>query len=68
MVPATDPVRDSRFPGEIISRGVWLYYRFPLSYCDVQELPCELGVTMGAAFSRFYSLTSPFSALMGKES
>jgi hypothetical protein len=27
-----------RFPGEIISHGVWLYYRFPLSYRAVQEL------------------------------
>jgi hypothetical protein len=27
-----------RSPGEIISHGVWLYYRFPLSYRAVQEL------------------------------
>jgi transposase-like protein len=37
MTPATDPERykNHRFPGEIISHGVWLYYRFPLSYRDV---------------------------------
>jgi hypothetical protein len=34
MTPAADPERykNHRFPGEIISHGVWLYYRFPLSY------------------------------------
>jgi hypothetical protein len=40
MTPPTDAARykNHRFPGEIISHGVWLYYRFPLSYRDVQEL------------------------------
>ena len=40
MTPPADPERykNHRFPGEIISHGVWLYYRFPLSYRDVQEL------------------------------
>ena len=43
MTPPADPERykNHRFPGEIISHGVWLYYRFPLSYRDVQELLCE---------------------------
>ena len=38
MTPPDDPERykNHRFPGEIISHGVWLYYRFPLSYRDVQ--------------------------------
>ncbi len=27
-----------RFPAEIISHCVWLYYRFPLSYRDIQEM------------------------------
>jgi putative transposase len=27
-----------RFPAEIISYAVWLYYRFSLSYRDVEEL------------------------------
>jgi putative transposase len=33
-----------RFPPEIISHCVWLYYRFPLSFRDVQELMIERGV------------------------
>ena len=45
MTPPADPERykNHRFPGEIISHGVWLYYRFPLSYRDVQELLFERG-------------------------
>jgi putative transposase len=27
-----------RFPPEIISHGVWLYFRFSLSFHDVEEL------------------------------
>jgi hypothetical protein len=30
--------RGFRFPVEIISHGVWLYYRFPLSLREVQEV------------------------------
>ena len=30
--------KNYRFPKEIISPGVWLYFRFCLSYCDVEEL------------------------------
>ena len=33
-----------RFPGEVISHAVWLYYRFLLSYRDVEELLAERGV------------------------
>src|SRR5215467_12347173 len=46
MTPTADPERYKNhcFPGEIISHGVWLYYRFPLSYRDVQELLIERGI------------------------
>jgi hypothetical protein len=33
-----------RFPVEIISHGVWLYYRFCLSYRDVEELLFARGI------------------------
>jgi putative transposase len=33
-----------RFPAEIISHCVWLYFRFSLSYRDVQEMMAERGV------------------------
>jgi putative transposase len=35
-----------RFPAEIISHRVWLYYRFSLSYHDVEALMAECGVTL----------------------
>ncbi|MBC7499037.1 MAG: IS6 family transposase, partial [Herminiimonas sp.] len=33
-----------RFPSEIISHCVWLYFRFALSYRDVEEIMAERGV------------------------
>lgn len=33
-----------RFPAEIISHCVWLYFRFSLSYRDVEELMMKRGV------------------------
>jgi putative transposase len=35
-----------RFPGGIISHAVWRYYRFRLSYRDVEELLAERGVAV----------------------
>jgi putative transposase len=42
----TERYKHHRFPGEIISHGVWLYYRFHLSYRDVQELLFERGINV----------------------
>jgi putative transposase len=33
-----------RFPPQVIAHAVWLYYRFALSYRDVEELLAERGV------------------------
>ena len=35
-----------RFPPDIISYAVWLYYRFNLSHRDVEGLPAERGITV----------------------
>jgi putative transposase len=35
-----------RFPPEVISYGVWLYYRFNLSHRDVEDLLAERGITV----------------------
>ena len=40
----THPYQHHRFPAEIISHGVWLYFRFCLSYRDVEELLFARGV------------------------
>ena len=36
--------KNHRFPVEIISHAVWLYFRFCLSFRDVEELLFERGV------------------------
>jgi putative transposase len=48
MTPPTTSERSTnhRFPGEIIRHGVWLSYRFTLSYRDVEELLFERGITV----------------------
>ena len=33
-----------RFPPVIIQHAVWLYFRFPLSYRDVEDLLAERGI------------------------
>ena len=42
--PAAAPYKGHRFPQEIISHAVWLYFRFSLSYRDVEELLAERGI------------------------
>jgi putative transposase len=46
MTPPTlaNPYTQPRFPGEIISHAVWLYFHFPLSHRDVEELLLVRGV------------------------
>jgi putative transposase len=41
---ATTKYKNHRFPVEIISHAVWLYFRFCLSFCDVEELLSERGI------------------------
>ena len=43
--PAPD-YKGFRFPPEIIAHTVWLYFRFALSYRDVEELLAERGVVL----------------------
>ena len=45
MTPPETPLyKRHRFPAEIISHCVWLYFRFSLSFRDVEELMGERGV------------------------
>lgn len=39
-------MRSPWFSAEIISHYVWLYYRFSLSYRDVEELMAERGIVV----------------------
>ena len=40
------PYKGFRYPQEIISHAVWLYFRFNLSYRDVEELLAARGVVV----------------------
>ncbi len=46
-----------RFPPEIIAHAVWLYFRFALSYRDVEELLAERGVLVTYETIRRWSRT-----------
>ena len=41
-----DPFKGHRFPREIISYAVWLYYRFSLSLRDVEDILAHRGITV----------------------
>ena len=41
---AASSYKGFRFPAEIISYAVWLYFRFNLSFRDVEDLLAERGV------------------------
>jgi putative transposase len=44
--PASPSYKRHRFPVEIISHAVWLYFRFSLSYRDVEELMAARGIVL----------------------
>ena len=52
--PATPLYKRHRFPAEIISHCVWLYFRFNLSYRDVQEMMAERGVIVSHEAVRYW--------------
>jgi hypothetical protein len=45
-IPSTNRHKNHRFPAEVMSHGVWLYFRFCLSYWDIEELLFARGVTV----------------------
>jgi putative transposase len=47
-----------RFPPAIIRHAVWLYFRFPLSFRDVEDLLAERGIDVSYETVRRWSLTS----------
>jgi len=55
--PPTNPYKRHRFPAEIISHCVWLYFRFCLSYRDVEELMAERGITLTYEAVRYWCRT-----------
>ena len=49
--------RGYRFPSEIISHAVWLYYRFALSFRDVEDLLAQRSITVTYETIRQWCLT-----------
>lgn len=45
-----------RFPPEIISYAVWLYFRFNLSHRDVEDLLAERGIVVSYAKIRLWCI------------
>jgi putative transposase len=45
-----------RFPPDIISYAVWIYYRFNLSHRDIEDLLAERGITVYRAAIRLWCI------------
>jgi putative transposase len=52
--PTPNLYKRHRFPAEIISHSVWLYFRFCLSYRDVEELMAKRGVILTYEAVRYW--------------
>ena len=53
---ARSPYAGYRFPAEIISHAVWLYFRFPLSLRMVDELLAARGIVVSYETVRQWAL------------
>src|SRR4051794_2459486 len=53
---AKSPYAGYRFPGEIISQAVWLYFRFPLSLRMVEEMLAARGIDVSHETVRQWGL------------
>src|SRR5438045_5283778 len=53
---AKSPYAGYRFPGEVISHAVWLYFRFPLALRMVEELLAARGITVSHETVRQWGL------------
>jgi putative transposase len=45
-----------RFPGSVIQHAVWLYFRFPLSFRDVEDMLAERGIDVSYESVRRWSV------------
>jgi putative transposase len=48
--------RRHRFPAEIIQQAVWLYHRFNLSACDIEDLLAERGIAVSYESIRLWCI------------
>jgi transposase-like protein len=62
---ASPSYKGHRYPVEVNSHCVWLYFRFPLSFREVEELMLQRGVRSAGAAQRFLSAFSAFPRTLG---
>jgi putative transposase len=53
-LPVLNPYKRHRFPAEIIGHCVWLYFRFCLSYRDVEEFMAVRGILLTYEAVRYW--------------
>ena len=58
--------KSHRFPPDIISYAIWLYYRFNLSHSDIEDLLAERGITVSRESTRLWGIK--FGALYARRS
>ena len=51
-----DTYKRHRFPPDVISYAVWLYYRFNLSHRDIEDLLAERGITVSREAIRLWCI------------
>jgi len=56
VINALPLYRRHRFPSEVISHCVWLYFRFSISYRDVEEMMAVRGLTLTYETIRYWCL------------
>jgi putative transposase len=50
------PISRHRFPAEVIQHAVWLYFQFPLSFQDVEDLLAQRGIDVSYETVRRWSI------------
>lgn len=56
MIESRTPYKRHRFPPEIIQYAVWVYFRFNLSYRDVEDLLAERGIVVSYESIRLWCI------------
>ena len=59
MKTTPNPYSGYRHPGEIISHAVWLYFRFALSFRDIEEILAARGILVSYEAVRPWSHQQP---------
>jgi putative transposase len=67
MPTARNPLyRRHRFPPEVISHAVWLYFRFPLSLRLVEEMLAERGICVSYETVRQWAMKFGEASIAGE--